>query len=574
MLILVRKVRMQNNRIVDQNDEEFSAEHLTLGSRSDRDLQLFGDGVGTEHCVLQPQQNGQLLVQCQPPHKVLSASETGEGLRQLSATADQWLRIGPHQFARVEAPPGFDAAIELRVDIDATESLKQKLQQELTLKLPRIRRHSYLLALLTLAATLLLPLWGFYDDGAQALLDKSGAPSDRFWLSGPLAAPHHLPGLANDCNSCHLKPFQQVPDQACAQCHNTTPAHFGDAHPAATRLDQDCAACHKEHNEPETLIVENTALCVDCHRSEQARSLDSHFAVSGHPVAKAPTQLRAASAFTEAAHPEFLLALLKREPSGWQIQRERAATARESSNLKFPHDVHTSSNKVWRKEKNGQQRALHCGDCHQLADDGEHFQPITMETHCADCHSLSFDDAAPYRSLPHAQADVVETYLAEFYVKQLAEQLRLAAAPPPRWVPARDLDTLCPSRDPLQCGLAWADREISQLFQTSGCVDCHEVDQHDGRWQVREVRLTQNWMPEARFDHRPHLSATVDGEGCLRCHQADRSSHSRDVLMPSLADCTACHGEKQSQAVLLQCIDCHSFHRTGMPAMLKAETLP
>ena len=93
----------------------------------------------------------------------------------------------------------------------------------------------------------------------------------------------------------------------------------------------------------------------------------------------------------------------------------------------------------------------------------------------------------------------------------------------------------------------WADTEslkmARELLEKRVCVDCHDVTHVLGatgfdQWKVSPVRLTQNWMPRARFNHAAHIT-----EPCTSCHnQAEHSKQSSDILMPGITKCRECHG--------------------------------
>lgn len=572
MLILLRKIRIQNEKVVDQRDDEVEANVLNVGSDKAQDLQLFGREVAPRHCVLQLQPDGRLHIECRGQHQVtVAAGDVG----RTDVGLGEWVQIGRHRLALVAPPPGFDAAIEVRIDIEATESIEDRLREPLTLKLPPVRRYSYLLALLVLLAGLGLPLLGYYNSNADAVLKESSLPSDLFWSSGPLSDPHHLPGMAENCKACHQQPFERVPNRACLECHADTTAHFAPAHPVVADFNERCSSCHKEHNEPANLVVEDKRLCTDCHSDSQQRLVEAAPAVGAFSVGAAPADIKSVRGFGQDLHPQFLVALLRASGQGWSIRREPLdAGATEASHLKFPHDVHLDSDKVSAADGLGaDERALVCRDCHQLERDGEHFAPITMESTCVACHSLAFDQRDPGRQPPHGQPAAVRTYLEEFYVKLAAQQRHGPPTKQTRRVPGSQPERHC-SGDPLQCGLRWAEEEMELLFTKTGCVSCHEVSRQDDEWRVAEVRLARDWYPGARFDHRPHLNPGVsqDEESCLDCHQAGRSSTSKDVLMPGLEYCVDCHGEARHAErrvgnIPLQCIDCHGFHRSGLTTM-------
>jgi predicted CXXCH cytochrome family protein len=71
-------------------------------------------------------------------------------------------------------------------------------------------------------------------------------------------------------------------------------------------------------------------------------------------------------------------------------------------------------------------------------------------------------------------------------------------------------------------------------------------------------------MPKAQFDHAAHSTTP-----CTDCHKATQSRASKDVLMPKIKTCRACHGgEHESTALPSTCIMCHVYHRDDLPPML------
>jgi predicted CXXCH cytochrome family protein len=573
MLTLVRQIRVRGEEVVDQRDRELETDALRVGGGKGQDLQLFGDGVGAEHAVLRLQSDGRLRIDCRGGYQV---TVNDRDVGRAAVDAGEWVRIGSHRLTRIEAPPGFDAALEVRIDADASPSAQERLRGELALKLPRARRYSYALALLVALFALGLPLSGYYHDGVQGALEQYGGSTDRLWSSGPLADAHHLPEIAADCNVCHVEPFVRVANETCLECHGGTPAHFPPAHPVLEEFGGDCRACHEEHNEPANLIVRHDGLCTDCHADERRRLAETSPPVASLPVISAPGTLPPATAFTARDHPEFLVSLLRLSGNdregGWRVVRERlgGAAAVEESHLKFPHDLHLDGDKVSLADAPAREdRALVCADCHRLEEEGEHFLPLTMEATCSGCHTLAFDDARPARQLPHGEPETLREYLEEFYIKQAALQRRAPPPDPARRVPEKPPERLCQG-DPLDCGTAWAGQEMDRLFTKAGCVSCHDVYRGEEDWAVRPVRLARNWFGGARFDHAPHLNPGLradGGEACVDCHEAPSSSESADVLMPGIETCVDCHGEGQADNVVLQCLDCHAFHRPGMGAM-------
>ncbi|MGJ8687354.1 MAG: FHA domain-containing protein, partial [Spongiibacteraceae bacterium] len=223
MLILLRKTWLKNGNIVEQSDSELRLEQITIGSDNHCDMQLFGEHIAPQHAELDFPSQDQLRIRCRPQCDV---SIDGQAHSEAELKIGQWAEFDQHRVAIITAPPGFDAALELQIDHDSQQSLQLRYQQDIALKLPSNRRNSYMLAALILLATLLIPLLGYLQPETGIQLRKLGAPSDALWSSGPLSGPHHLLDRAEDCNSCHLKGFEQVPDSACINCHKDTHQHL------------------------------------------------------------------------------------------------------------------------------------------------------------------------------------------------------------------------------------------------------------------------------------------------------------------------------------------------------------
>lgn len=566
MLVLVRNIRIRGDKVVDQRDEEIECRRLQLGSGRGQDIQLFGETVGAAHAVLKPGRAG-LRIRCQGKHRV----ELDDVLkRRARLAAGEWASIGTHQVRAVEPPPGFDAAVEVQVDADASPAIKQRLADEFELRLPRTRQWAYLLILVVGALTLGLPMLGYFNEEAGEVIAAYGGPTDALWSSGPLFSAHHLAQTAKDCTVCHVEPFQPVQNKACLTCHQDISRHFVAGHSLPVDYDGQCTSCHREHNEPSTLVATRPSLCTDCHIQAMKRHTGKADG-SALPVTEAPERVLPVTGFTDTGHPEFLVSLLRHSSKGWHLERARvdSADAVESSNLKFSHKQHLDFEQVsWADGPSHVDRSLVCTDCHTLGPKGKHFEPITMENTCSGCHSLAFDDAAPKRQLPHGEPEKLRVYLEEYYIRQAA--LAQSGNPPDRArrIPNTAIEYRCDG-SPLECGQAWAANQMDKLFTDAGCVSCHQVSRTDGQWHVQPVRLVSDWFAHARFDHKPHLNAGLETEGeqCVRCHAAAVSEHSTDVLMPDLHTCTTCHGDKLSSGAPLQCLDCHAFHRPGLQRM-------
>lgn len=558
MDILLREAIGQSRGMRTYRDTVLSGQTFTLGSAPDQDVQLLGTGVLGEHAVLRPSRSG-LAVQCR---RGAGMNVNGEARRSASIGPGDVLDIAGNQLSLIEAPSGFDLALEYlpnpNVDSSAYESaFTTDLDQTwLSRRMP-----SWLLLAAVLVVALGLPLgYVLLKSGGDHTARRSGSPPDVLWTSGPLHPVHEL-ALGNDCSACHSTLFTRVKDEDCRVCHDVLADHVPQARMlelgmAHTR----CATCHREHNEPEHLVIQADGQCTDCHADP-------------HAFAQ-PLTVAAASGFREGAHPQFKARLLRpvitEAGTGlsfdWRHQIESVAGGREQSNLVFPHDIHLDEVKVRNPNDNS---PMGCGDCHQLSEDREHFLPISMEAHCASCHELTFDVTAPDRQLPHGQPREVAFAIEGYYATKFLERPgdSESGAPRRRRPDHMSANERC-TASPAACAEQRALTEVTNQFTVRGCVTCHQVEDTQAsdiysRFQVYPVRLVRDYFDSARFDHASHLiqeNKTGDA-ACLTCHRADSSSTSADLLMPDIDNCTQCHGDPSvPDVVTLQCVGCHEFH--------------
>ncbi|MDZ7687096.1 MAG: hypothetical protein U5O39_20830 [Gammaproteobacteria bacterium] len=311
-------------------------------------------------------------------------------------------------------------------------------------------------------------------------------------------------------------------------------------------------------------------MCVDCHRNPEQRAT-----VLGEQ--QLPNSV---TGFSSTAHPGFRPAMLRQADTGggWHVERVAPSSEAvvETSNLKFPHDLHLDPDKV-ESLRSGQ--PLDCVSCHALRDDGEHFEPLTMESACQDCHSLSFDDDFPRKQLPHGDVEAAVVALEEHYIRKHADPaLRGDGDARGRRRPGRAESMQRCEGTALECGRQQALQEAISQFSRSGCVTCHEVSEDPSqpileRWRVREVKLAEDWYPFSRFNHTVHLTRSRSQQeseaACVSCHAAQTSEKSEDVLIPGLENCLQCHAEDNTRQtnVTLTCRGCHEFHLPFRGAM-------
>jgi predicted CXXCH cytochrome family protein len=416
---------------------------------------------------------------------------------------------------------------------------------------PSMSFWSWSLTLGVTAAFLLVPLSGVVMPAARKpLRTTSLLPSDALWSPGPLHTAHQF--IGSNCNACHRTPFRRVRDAQCTACH-TDVQHHVDVRSTDVRLfsGERCAGCHFEHKQPTALVQRDPRLCTDCHAHLERL--------------KAQPQIENANDFGS-RHPEFRPSVLKSVSEAlWRpsrLDRRDPAHFIERSHLRFSHAQHLDPKGI--KSPDGE-RVLTCQSCHHPNSSGREMLPIRMESECSGCHSLQFDERDPSTVVPHGNLPAVFKTLQEHFSRQYLE--RDAKVQSGTGVPRRPGgEQQAMSSEQQLRARGWVDAQsltiARELLEKRVCVDCHEVSRIPDavgldQWRIEPVRLTQTWMPLARFNHAAHAT-----QQCTSCHtSAPRSQHSSDVLMPRIAECRTCHGGvSDSTRVASACLMCHQFH--------------
>jgi predicted CXXCH cytochrome family protein len=552
---------------------EWDGKVLRLGRSPESDVQLFGPGVAEHHVRLLEDGDG-LRLEC-PMNASVRLND--EPVRKAKLETGNSFYIDSHKITiRSSDAQGVVANVRVLQYDDVTKIPTAATSENIAVRSAKSskRKWSYGLLTLGLLLSLAFPLMSTFDAETKLVFEEYGLPTDTIWSSGDLASAHNIPGIANECKVCHQSPFVSVRDSDCLTCHQELPAHGNnDIHKQVGESQRQCLSCHKEHNEPSTLVHTDNAFCTDCH----ADTLDWDDNKKTLPPVLG---------FSAAEHPEFKLQYLTPHSTAdtidWQnIAHSTTAKTPEMSNLKFPHDLHLGGDKVQRSD--GQ--AMECSDCHSLDKNGEHFEPITMDTTCRSCHALEFDIQAKGRELHHGEPELVLQQLTEYFALQYTDPaLRAEREQDGRRMPsiaslsAMDRDTC--KEDAIDCARQAALLEAETQFERTGCAVCHVILKDESkplhqRWHVEPIQLQDNWY-NTRFDHTVHMVGDQKTETgmCLTCHQADESTHSSDVLIPDLGKCVTCHTDARVAATKKQvsssCIDCHSFHIPGKPKMLDA----
>lgn len=562
MEVLLRELREGPDGIAEYHDTEVAGEELTIGAGADQRIQLLGRAVAAQQAVIR--QSGSRL-------ELVSLSDRVRVNLKLVGTAKlaigDVIGIGGHQLTIAAPPAGFDVAIELRRNESVSASeFESAFRTDLRQTWLGKRKFAWLTVVALLTVGLALPL-------AAVMMHREDRPvaafmpSDVLWTSGPLN-PAHQQAIGQRCDACHQNLFERVQDDACKACHQTIHDHITPEHLALTQLDATgrCATCHREHNEPATYLVNSgDGLCISCHATS-----DQTFG---------RLQLQPVMGFGRNKHPEYQAHLLKPQTtpaSGgfafeWIEDVQSLDQAKENSNLKFSHSQHMDPDRVLRMSDSQQ---LNCSDCHVLDSDGEHFEPITMETRCAECHELTFDPAVPDRQLPHGKPREAILMLQDYFTRKFSDPAPRLQARERRRLPDReDAEQTCDGT-PFVCAMRAARNEIESQFTRRGCISCHVVVDTQAealldRFQVYPIRLAGDYYPAGHFDHRSHqIQGKLTGDdACLACHKAKESEQSSDVMLPGMARCEECHSEQPvTDRIPVQCVTCHAYHPIASPA--------
>jgi predicted CXXCH cytochrome family protein len=561
---LLREVREGPGGIAEYYDTEISGNELTIGSGPDQNIQLLGRTIALEHAVIR-QSGSSLELVCRGGQYVRL---NGKKKTSAKLSFGDVIELAGHILTVAQPPVGFATALELKANdrIDASEfesAFRTDLVQTWLGKRTMAWAGVALVVLFGLVAPLLVMTLHHADKAVNTWL-----PGDKFWNSGPLN-PVHQQAIGDRCDTCHQKLFQRVQDAACVDCHRTTHDHIEPERLALTELGPTprCATCHREHNEPASFLVNSgDSMCVDCHAKPEEGfgqikldrvlgfGLERHPEFKPHLLASTTTQAGVGFAYE------------------WKTVIAQLDKAVEQSNLKFSHQQHLDPDRVLGR---GDSQPLNCADCHRLETDGEHFEPITMESKCAACHELTFDPGAPDRQLPHGKPREVVLTLQDYFTRKFSDPNAGRSARDRRRLPGREDDEETCTGAPFDCAMRVARTEIESQFTRRGCIGCHGVVDTQAqnvfdRFQVIPIRFARDYFPENRFDHRSHqIQGKLTGdEACLSCHAAKKSVDSSDLMVPGLTKCTECHGDKAAaELVTVQCVSCHGYHPSNPAAL-------
>lgn len=549
---LIRKVERRARGQVQYEDFAFEGEELTIGRGADRVIAINDPRIALEHLAVR-RVGKRIRIESQIAAGFRIGTDT---IRQATLGLREVFEVGGQRFRMIDAPAGFDAAIEWspidRQELEA-RSVAERLPTTLAQTWLSRRGPSWILFTAMLILCLVLPVMAHYL-GQRGVTQV--APVMHLWDTGPVANAHRY--FADDCTSCHEGNFQVVQDAKCVACHQKTEAH-ADPHqfPLYEVTDARCAHCHRDHNGPTGLVLTEQRLCSDCHQDLSTRSAGK-------------TQLIDVADFAGTAHPNFMLSLPAWDAEGrYAPVQSRMGTGPlvENSGLKFPHDKHLGTVDGLASPRGKQQ--LDCGSCHVEDAGGLAMKPIDFEAHCQDCHRLTFDRAAGDRQVPHADVPAVLAMLTEYYAGRAIDGTWDDPAAPvtvrTRRRPGQEM-TPTERNEALEWARNNAARTTRTLFEGQACGVCHTVTPERSEsgalsYKVAPVRIAGVWFERAKFSHSAHN--VMD---CAHCHAAKLSQAAQDVLIPDIANCQTCHaGQGAKAAVESTCTMCHGFHQAPFP---------
>jgi len=544
-------------------DRNVTQDVLTVGRSPDSDIHLPDLAVEQHHATISLIGGGSVSVDAVGDlgfiHNGKSANSGTFG-----ASSETELGFGNYVLD-FSTEDGGIATVTVRKGEGSAAGEDQASRFALAAALPSKRVMAWAGLLVILLAFLAVPIYTHLSRTAvKADYDGEGqVQMDASWSTGSLSLAHH--GLEDNCEACHVKPFQSVRDETCLTCHETVgdhaemprqltsrgPLSAGDqmlwavAETFGKEGQGSCVTCHTEHEGAGRMEPTAQKFCAECHDEMDVRLTD--------------TKLGNAADFGD-DHPQFKAIFYPELGSDTTERLSLNDNPREQHGLKFPHDLHLETDGGVAKmagnigAKNGYGNTLVCADCHTPTADRNGFLPVRMEENCESCHSLVYDRVgSTFRSLRHGDVD------------EMQADLRAMDRAPRRPITAGR------SRpgEYAQGGLYYQNfgRPVRSyvavnraLSEDGVCGECHIRTSTNGRADVMPVHLRDSYLLHGRFDHKEH-----EQEECSSCHKAESSETSEDLLLPGLKVCRDCHlGEKAAEAeVPSSCAMCHSYHPNG-----------
>ncbi|MBI1778215.1 MAG: cytochrome c3 family protein [Proteobacteria bacterium] len=549
MRVRVSHLTRRSKGGVSRREQSAEASVARIGRDAAAEIFLPDPRVLLRHATIEPTPDGKLIV------RALGNATLGvDGSVAASAAIapGSKITIGPYRL-EIEQPRE-DADLALTVELVEPLGGGPRHEQGLGTKgglteiLPAKRLWSWVL--FTTIALLFLVLPVAANLMSRTVASTKVGPVGLFtaWNIGTISNPHRA--FADNCDTCHQKPFVRVENAACLNCHADEIGQHADprSFPAADLANQRCESCHKEHSGQRMVARNADRFCATCHASIETAFVGSRLlnvASFGH------------------AHPEFRPSVTA-DPAKGDVARVSLGAVprpRDNPGLRFPHSKHLAPAGL--RTVLGVVK-LDCADCHRPSTGGIGFVPITYEATCQSCHQLKFEPKYPDWEVPHAVPAMVRRTIEGLYSQIALTEKRDLGPPEPLVQKPGQLREV--PRSYSEEGMNWARARaleaMTSTFGANGCGYCHAVtppptggDAMD--WKVVPARLQPSFLPKARFNHAKHTTV-----GCADCHDAARSEESAELLLPGIETCRNCHsGEEPDRGrVASACVACHGFH--------------
>ncbi len=384
----------------------------------------------------------------------------------------------------------------------------------------------------------------------------------RVYSSGRMSEPHAV--LEKQCAACHVQKIgefaEKAADTACLSCHDG-PIH----HENQVRADVPaCATCHVEHRGRVNIVASSNISCSECHSHLKVSAGNTLYATDirtlkdGHPEIAA-LRNNAKDPGTILLNHSIHMQPIRRGPNGPLVQMECADCHRpEAVKASWPYadanyvdaKITYESKEVLLPVKSGTLQPRHTIGRAYMA-------PVKFSTACAACHLLTFDKRFDI-GVPHDKPDVVHAFVVKKFQEYIAAHSAEARVvrDPQRDLTGKPLSPEVRVLTPAQW-VAERTGDAEELLWRKTCKQCHALSAVKGASlpRVADARLTERWMPHARFDHDAHR-----GFSCVGCHPgALTSKETSDVLVPPLANCKTCHAPGPDHAES-RCFECHTYH--------------
>lgn len=552
-------------------DRMHDGDTLTIGRASENNLHLPDLAVEQHHATIQPGPGEQLTAVSAGS---LGFTHDGKNVTQAVFSARDGAELGFGSYRLVfsqDSSQDSDGPATAPVTITQTQISNDGSGRDalagfaLASALPSKRIMAWIGLAAILLAFLAIPIYSHLNRERVATADYDGegqVTMDASWSTGALSKAHH--GLEDNCEACHVEPFQSVQDETCLTCHESIADHAaiprqltgrgpfskGDElqWAIATSLGKEgpgsCTTCHTEHEGAGSMEPTAETFCAECHDGMDTRLTD--------------TKLGNASDFGD-AHPQFKMQIYSELGQAKPTRISLSDNPTEAHGLKFPHDVHLDQSSGVTKMaqslgSKGYGNALICADCHTPTADEVGFLPVNMEDNCEACHSLVYDKVgSTFRTLTHGKVDQA---LAD--LRAIDRQPRRPISSGRKRPGAIGSASVPGNRYPRFGRPRSSLIAVNNALGRDGvCGECHIATTRNGRADVMPVNIPDYYLVLGRFDHEPH-----EQEECSSCHKASGSATSNDLLIPGIAVCRDCHlGEKSTIAeVPSSCAMCHQYH--------------